>query len=192
MKETTNQYEELIANFVEGEGQPDLAQRIRDGEYCGDEAEKRALLPTASLEQLIGMWKKTSRYIAPSQYGIAQAYRRCADELAACLSLRPRGAGDTKMMCAICREDVDLVEAESHLAMRHPAPTGGFLFFHDARPFRTEHPSMLVWELKRFVRATNMYPLYQQHAGGDVGLNDGQAVDLTQEPRFYSLPPATY
>lgn len=91
--------------------------------------------------------------------------------------------------CLICGEVVAPSSQMAHLQQIHPGP---FVFWHDARRFTTHHPSMLVADLKHLVGCTVSYHLYQELDGKNIPFNDGNAVDLTREPHFYSLPPATF
>lgn len=94
--------------------------------------------------------------------------------------------------CIICRARVPVGTEAAHLAQVHPSPVGGFLFYHDERRYYTDRPSMQVTEVRRLVDSSPLYQFLVDQGGIDVALNDGQAVDLTREPHFYSVPPATY
>jgi hypothetical protein len=37
-----------------------------------------------------------------------------------------------------------------------------------------------------------MYQLHEERDGRDIYYGDGEAVDLTREPHFFSVPPASY
>lgn len=95
--------------------------------------------------------------------------------------------------CKLCGESVPLYDQSDHLRFKHPAPAGGFRFWYEGRPFFTDKPSMLVHELLTLVDGSTTYQFYMEVSGGEgVPLSHGNAVDLTQEPHFYSVPPATY
>ena len=101
----------------------------------------------------------------------------------------------TDTICIVCHAEVPESQQAAHLASAHPAPEGGFVFHMDARPYRTDRPSMTVTELLLLVGATPTYPLFQKGTrsnGDDVFIPQGCAVDLTQDPWFYAVPPATY
>jgi hypothetical protein len=93
--------------------------------------------------------------------------------------------------CMICGEPVAGEPAQAaHLTAKHPGP---FKFHYDARPYSTDKPSMLVQDLLKLVGGNVQY-LFYEHLGTDahVFYAQAQAVDLTREPWFYSIPPATY
>lgn len=104
----------------------------------------------------------------------------------------------TDTVCIVCRAEVPKSKQAEHLSSAHPTPDGGFAFHFDARPYRTLKPSMMVTELLTLVGATVTYPLFQKRrhwSGRDVGdafIPQGCAVDLTQDPWFYAIPPATF
>jgi hypothetical protein len=91
--------------------------------------------------------------------------------------------------CIVCGAEVPKAEQATHLRYAHPGP---FYFWHDARRFATASPSMLVGELKQLVGCTVTYPFHEERDGKEIYYSDGQAVDLTREPHFFSVPPATY
>lgn len=93
--------------------------------------------------------------------------------------------------CAVCGETVAIYDQADHLRLRHPTPTSGFKFWLNGRMHATEKPSMLVREL---IAATDSQViasyLFEDDAGKQYAHDN--AVDLTQEPHFFMLPPATY
>jgi len=95
------------------------------------------------------------------------------------------------MKCRVCLLDVPTDLQAEHLAA-HRAPDGGFLFFYEGREFRTDQPSMLVGELLRLVGGNATYQFHEERDGQHISLSHDNAVDLTREPRFYSVPSATY
>ena len=51
---------------------------------------------------------------------------------------------------------------------------------------------MTVAEIKKLSGGEGIgYHFYQESDSGDVPFGDSEAVDLTQRPHFYSVPPAT-
>lgn len=70
-------------------------------------------------------------------------------------------------ICQVCGFSVNPTERESHLREAHPAPEGGFTFHYDARPYRTDKPSMMVSELLMLVNGQVTYHLYQGGIGPD-------------------------
>lgn len=91
--------------------------------------------------------------------------------------------------CACCSGMFFPHEQAAHLKSAHG---GKHLFWHDARPYTTDKPSMTVGELKRIVICTPIYHLYEDRDGEHIFHCDGVAVDLTRKPHFFSIPPATY
>ncbi len=121
-------------------------------------------------------------------YGLCEWWRvkaiEAADEverLRAELTLKERAA------CLICGEEIAKADQPAHLAARHRGP---FKFHHNGVEYSTDRPSMTVVELKGLVVCTPTYIMWEERAGGDVAYADGQAVDLTREPWFFSIPPA--
>ena len=104
------------------------------------------------------------------------------------------------MECGICHATVDAKDVAEHLTTVHPTPLGGFQFFHDGKPYHTDRPSMLVWELLAFVGETlnrrpyaHLYQFYEEREKEMIPIGHMQAVDLTNGPRrFFSIPPATW
>lgn len=93
--------------------------------------------------------------------------------------------------CLICGLAVEKSAQAEHLRTVHPSPEGGFPFFLDGRLCHSDEPSMLVVDVKSRYGSTTTYHLYQQLSPDeDVFLSDGQAVDLTQCPHFFAIPPA--
>jgi hypothetical protein len=102
---------------------------------------------------------------------------------------------DDLAICIVCHAAVPEAQQAEHLASAHPAPKAGFVFHFDARRYHTYKPSMMVTELLLLVGATPMYPLFQKRLSGngdDVFIPQGCAVDMTQDPWFYAIPPATF
>lgn len=91
--------------------------------------------------------------------------------------------------CHICGEQVPKPEQAAHLATKHPGP---HVFHYEAREYQTDKPSMLVCELLTLVKGALTYQFYEDRNGENIPFSHGQAVDLTRDPWFYSIPPATY
>lgn len=95
--------------------------------------------------------------------------------------------------CVLCGENVPLYDQADHLRVRHPAPDPkGFRFFLDGREYWSQKPSMLVAELIAMTGASPSYSFEGERNGERVPFAHGNAVDLTQEPHFFTVPPATY
>src|ERR1700722_15757142 len=95
--------------------------------------------------------------------------------------------------CLICGQVVETAAQGEHLRTIHSSPDGGFPFFLDGRLCHSDVPSMLVAEVKARFGSTPTYQLYQQLSPDeDVFISDGRAVDLTQCPHFFAIPPATF
>jgi hypothetical protein len=91
--------------------------------------------------------------------------------------------------CRICGQPVEPGDQAHHLRSEHRGP---HTFFHDARGYTTDRPSMMVAELKAMVLCTPTYQLHEERDGKAYYYSDGEAVDLTRRPHFYSVPPATF
>jgi len=92
--------------------------------------------------------------------------------------------------CLMCGQRVEPGDQAYHLRSAHLGP---HVFFFDGRKYSTDRPSMMVWELKKFVMCTSTYQLYEEREGDptDKARFDGEAVDLTRRPHFFNVPPAT-
>lgn len=91
--------------------------------------------------------------------------------------------------CHVCGEHVSKPDQAAHFAAKHPGP---HVFHHDAVEYHTDKPSMTVHELKQIVRCNPTYSFCEERNGEHMHFSDGQAVDLTRDPWFYSIPPATF
>jgi hypothetical protein len=91
--------------------------------------------------------------------------------------------------CHVCGEQVAKPDQAAHLIARHPGP---HVFHYDAREYQTDKPSMLVSELLALVKGEVTYSFYEERDGEHFYFSHGQAVDLTRDPWFYSVPPATF
>lgn len=94
--------------------------------------------------------------------------------------------------CHICGESVEQPRQAQHLREQHPAPEGGFLFHYNGREYRTDKPSTLVCELLQLVNGEVTYPFHEERGGEKIPYSHSQAVDLTREPWFYSVPFARF
>lgn len=127
---------------------------------------------------------------------------RCPDTPTAVASPPHREETNTKsegrpqkgkfMLCAICRSSFSIDETEQHLRSAHVPPVEGFLFFYNGRSYRTQKPSMLVSELLCLVWGSVTSQFYEQRENKMIPFSQEQAVDLTKQPWFVSIPPATY
>ena len=92
--------------------------------------------------------------------------------------------------CVVCGRGYADADVEEHLRNGHLGP---FEFWFDMRKYKTPAPSMTVGELVKMVDASIMNMVFRDMfgAGPDVPLGHGESVDLTREPHFYCVPPAT-
>lgn len=95
--------------------------------------------------------------------------------------------------CIICLENVDPCSQATHLRTKHATPSEGFRFWLDGRPCFADKPSMLAGDLLKAFDGDIFGHFYQDLGNGPFGhpIGHGQAVDLTSEPHFYVLLPAT-
>src|SRR5271168_4639415 len=94
--------------------------------------------------------------------------------------------------CIICNEQVHLANQAAHLRTKHATPSGGFRFWWDGTLHFTDKPSMLIGDLRRACNSPVHGFVVQEVSDKQVYLSDDEAVDLTMEPHFYILLPATY
>ena len=99
-----------------------------------------------------------------------------------------------KAACVICNEQVEIYDQADHLKFKHPSksPVGGFPFWVDGQQFTADEPSMNVGDLLNQFGLSTTYAFYMEVRDELVPLSHGNSVDLTQEPHFCSIPPATY
>jgi len=92
--------------------------------------------------------------------------------------------------CLVCKRTVAQGYEEEHLEANHLGP---HYFWFNAQRYMTMQPSMQVARLIALVDTTPSYQLYLESKDNspDIALGHGEAVDLTQEPHFYAVPPAT-
>jgi hypothetical protein len=90
--------------------------------------------------------------------------------------------------CAVCGKDIMPADFKDHLTTNHLGP---HYFWCDGRKFRTMEPSMTGARIKALANASSGYQMFREQEGGDIPVSDGVAEDLTREPHFYAVPPAT-
>lgn len=90
--------------------------------------------------------------------------------------------------CIVCGKTVIETDTKEHLANNHLGP---HYFWFAARKFRTMEPSMLVSDLKKLVDAAPNEPVFEDRDDKLIPWGDGVCVDLTREPHFTAIPPAT-
>lgn len=94
-----------------------------------------------------------------------------------------------KRECIVCRKKVRDGDETEHLRSNHLGP---HYFWVDAKKYRTMEPSMTVAEIKRMASCSPGYQFFQERdLEPDLGVGDAQSVDLTREPHFFAVPPAT-
>ncbi len=91
--------------------------------------------------------------------------------------------------CIVCGKTVATTDQQEHLATNHLGP---HYFWFDAKKHRTMKPSMTMGEIVVMVGASPMYLCYEDRDNVMRGIGHGEAVDLTCEPHFCAIPPATY
>lgn len=100
---------------------------------------------------------------------------------------------NAKAICKICHEEVPASEQETHLAQEHPPKDSrGFRFYVDGAEHFAEKPSMLIAQLKQLVGGGFGYRTIVNYNGSpdDHHLSDGEAIDLTNSPMVFFVPPA--
>lgn len=91
-------------------------------------------------------------------------------------------------VCAVCGKMVAPKDQKDHLQTQHLGP---HYFWFDGKKHRTMKPSMTIFQLKKLLGSPVLYPVFEEREGGDIARSDSATVDLTQQPHFYSVPPAT-
>lgn len=97
-------------------------------------------------------------------------------------------------VCTVCGKSVANTDVDEHLKTNHLGP---HYFWFSAQRFRTHEPSMTVCDVKQLVNCSSSYQFFQDRNGGQPGtqdlvyFSDDQSVDLTREPHFSAVPPAT-
>ena len=106
------------------------------------------------------------------------------------LRLGPRGKPImSKRQCIVCQQWVREGDEKEHLRASHLGP---HYFWFDCRQFRTMEPSMTMGDIRKLVDAPTFYPVFEDRDGEEIPWGDGVAVDLTREPHFFAIPPATW
>jgi len=90
----------------------------------------------------------------------------------------------------VCHECVELGSQKAHLGTKHDTPAGGFRFWWDGVAHFSDKPSMLVGDLQSQLGNAMGFVLEDRNGANLYG-SDDQAVDLTREPHFFALLPAT-
>lgn len=92
--------------------------------------------------------------------------------------------------CIVCGKIVTKADQEEHLRSQHLGP---HYFWFDGLRFKSDKPSATIAELKAMTGLGIAYQTFLEVIGDgpDRGVGDGEAVDLTHEPHFYAIPPAT-
>lgn len=91
--------------------------------------------------------------------------------------------------CIVCKRHVPEGYERDHINANHLGP---HTFWFGARRFQTMEPSMTIAEIARMANASLSYQIFEEREGGDIGRTHGEAVDLTRQPHFYAVPPATH
>jgi hypothetical protein len=96
----------------------------------------------------------------------------------------------TEAICAVCGKAVAAPDQEEHLRTNHFGP---HYFWLDGMRYRSTEPSMRMAEIKALTKCAAIYQVYQKdkHGGDNIARDDGDSIDLTQEPHFFAVPPAT-
>src|ERR1019366_3032074 len=92
--------------------------------------------------------------------------------------------------CVVCKRFYAENNLDEHLQNNHLGPHE---FWFDMRKYKTSAPSMTIGELVKMVDASTINQVFEDMLGAspDVPLSHNMAVDLTREPHFYCVPPAT-
>jgi hypothetical protein len=97
----------------------------------------------------------------------------------------------SEAICIVCGKVVEPCNQAAHLRREHGTPIGGFKFWIDAVTHFSDKPSMLISDLRKQCNCPFGGFFMQDIDGEQVPYSDGQAVDLTHEPHFFILLPAT-
>lgn len=90
--------------------------------------------------------------------------------------------------CIVCKKFVADTDVEEHLGANHLGP---HYFWFNAQKYRTMSPSMEMSDVKRLANAGPLYQVFEERDGKDIYHSDSMNVDLTREPHFWAIPPAT-
>lgn len=91
--------------------------------------------------------------------------------------------------CIVCKREVPEGYESEHLSANHFGP---HIFWFNMRQHQTMEPSMTMGDVVKMVDGNTRYHVFEEREGGDIPWGHGVAVDLTNTPRFYTVPPATY
>lgn len=94
----------------------------------------------------------------------------------------------SERQCIVCKRFVPQGYEQDHLRANHLGP---HVWWFNARKFQTAEPSMTVGEIKKLANESYSYQFYEEREGEQTYYGDSEAVDLTQRPHFYAVPPAT-
>lgn len=97
-----------------------------------------------------------------------------------------------ELQCAVCKKMVDAADTEAHLLDNHLGP---HRFWMDCREYKITHPSLTVTELRAITNGGpcgHGWVMEERTDGRDVSYGDSESVDLTHQPRFYILLPASW
>lgn len=90
--------------------------------------------------------------------------------------------------CIVCNRFVPQGYEQDHLRANHLGP---HVWWFNAQQFQTMEPSMTAAEIKRLADTSSGYQFFEERDGKCTYYSDGQAVDLTNRPHFFAVPPAT-
>lgn len=68
-----------------------------------------------------------------------------------------------------------------------------YKFWFNMRKYETASPTLTIGEMVKMADASTLNHVFQDMfgAGPDRGFGHGETVDVTHEPHFYCVPPAT-
>lgn len=156
-----------------------------------EEAEARCCPEDVGFEEWIGVLK---RQVGERDVQIATltAAVNAMNQSPESATLPTKGAPAMDANCFVCGKHVAAKDQAAHLRLQHPTPTGGFRFWFDGKAYRTDKPSVLVMDILKMVDYPPTYQFFEERKTGDVPLSHMNSVDLTREPHFYCVPPATW
>lgn len=103
---------------------------------------------------------------------------------------------NTEAMCTVCKKFVEKSDQDEHLKTNHLGP---HYFWFEAKRYKTNSPSMHVFELCQLVgeKLGPCRTFVEDRSGAKPGYdwiyhNDVDCLDLTREPHFFILLAATY
>ena len=90
--------------------------------------------------------------------------------------------------CAICKKEVPQGYEQDHLQSNHLGP---HTFWFEARKYVTEKPSMTVAEIMELAGSIRLAHFFEERDGKQIFYGHDTSVDLTHQPHFFILLPAT-